>query len=150
LWTLAVISVAVWLIYLRVYRYLSRGRMSTLLTLRILSLIFLSLLLFQPVFAFTNDQGQREKIAVVIDASGSMDHIDQANEPSRFRQSVIAVQNTLLPRLGDHYLLQFYAYDGKHPDPLKPEEFDRIVANGTSSDFSAALGLAASGNPKEI
>ena len=149
-WTLAVIAVAVWLIYLRVYRYLSRGRMTALLSLRILSLIFLSLLLFQPVLAFTSSPNKRDKIAVVIDASGSMDHIDEANEPSRFRQSVIAVQNTLLPRLGDHYELQFYAYDGKHPDPIKAEEFDRIVANGTSSDFSAALGLAASGNPKEI
>lgn len=150
-WTALVLILAVWLIYLRVYRYLSRWRMAALLVLRILGLAFLTLLLFEPVLAVTSAPRNKQKVAVLIDASGSMDHVDAANEPSRFRQSVIAVQNTLAPRLSEHFDLQFYAYDGKHPDPLKAaEEYDRIAANGTLSDFSAALGMACSSGAREV
>lgn len=145
IWTALLAFLAMWLIYQRVYRYLSRTRMSVLFTLRVVGLCALLLMLFEPVLAFTRGPSEHATLSVVLDASGSMSISDQPNEPNRYRQSVLAVQNVLIPRLKDRYNLRFYAYDGKHQQPIKSAGvLDGVAPGGTVTDLSAALGLALS------
>ncbi len=146
IWTALLAMIAMWLIYQRVYRYLSRTRMATLFTLRIVGLLALLLMLFEPVLAFTRGPADHSVLAVVLDASGSMSISDQPNEPNRYRQCVIAVQNVLAPKLKDRYNLRLYAYDGKHTQPIKNAgALDGVTPSGSVTDLSAALGLAISG-----
>lgn len=142
---------AVWLFYLRVYRYLSRFRMVTLLGLRVAGIVALLLLLFQPVLALVPDAGERRKIAVVIDASGSMSIADSPNEPNRYRQSVLAARDILIPALADTYTAQVYAYDGKHLTALEsPDALDAIVPAGGTSDLAVAVSLATGGGAEQV
>ncbi|MCL2646458.1 MAG: glutamine amidotransferase [Phycisphaerales bacterium] len=143
-WTLLVLIVAVYLFYRRVYHYLPRVRMVTLFALRTLGMITLTMLLFQPVLGFIKTPESRSKLAIIVDASGSMSYSDAPNQPNRYRQAAIAVQNTLVPRLEKNFDLQIFAYDGKHSAPLKSsDELDQIAPNGESTDLGAAMALAA-------
>ena len=151
LWTTFLAISAIWLFYHRVYRYLPRVRIITLCTLRITAMLLLIGLLFKPILARSIGPGSKVPLAVVIDASGSMSISDQPNEPNRYRQCVLAVQNVLVPRLSEHYTLSFYAYDGKHAAPLPhAEDLDTIPANGTTTDLLAAIGLGSSGGATQI
>ena len=113
-WTLIVLIGAVYLFYKRVFQYLPRVRRVTLFSLRALGLLSLTLLLFEPVLGFVHNPENKPRLAIVVDASGSMSYSDAANQPNRYRQAAIAVQNTLVPRLEKAFDLQVFAYDGKH------------------------------------
>ena len=56
-WTLAMTFLAIFLFYRRIYRYLSRFRMWTLLLLRIAAILTLVTLLFQPMLGFMRRLG---------------------------------------------------------------------------------------------
>src|SRR5262249_14376571 len=114
LFTLLVVVGAVFLFYRRVYRFLPRVRMLTLFGLRAIGLITLGVLLFQPVVGFIKTPTSKPTLSIIVDASGSMSYSDAPNQPNRYRQASIAVQNTLVPRLEKNFQLQIFAYDGKH------------------------------------
>jgi uncharacterized membrane protein len=150
-WTVVVLLATFFLLYQRVHRYLSGFRMTSLLVLRVLAVMLLVVELFQPALALTSEPGRRKKLAVVVDASGSMACVDEANTPSRYRQSVLAAQNTLASLLAEHYELEYYAYDGKHNGPLgSAKEYDQIVADGTVTDLAAAIGLGSGREAAQI
>ncbi|HUO10266.1 MAG TPA: glutamine amidotransferase [Phycisphaerae bacterium] len=140
--TILSVILAVFLFYRRVYRYLSRWRMGMLFSLRSAGLIALALLLFQPVLGFVRMPENRPRIAIVVDASGSMSYSDTVNEPNRFLQAAIAVQDTLEPRLAKAFDVKIFAYDGKHPDALSgPDELRSISPDGEVTDLGAAIGM---------
>jgi len=150
-WSAAVLVLAIFLFYARVYRYLSKPRMITLFSLRVLGLLLLLSLLFQPVLGFIKAPDNKLPIAIVIDASASMSIADQPNEPNRYRQSVLAAQNTLLPRLAEKYHLHFFAYDTKQTAALpSADTLGQVSPAGNSTDLNAALHLADSVNPQHV
>jgi uncharacterized membrane protein len=150
LWTVTVVAVAIAMFYQRVYHYLSVGRITALLFLRYLSAALLLLLLFQPVIAFVEGAGPLSKIAIVIDASKSMSVADAANEPNRYRQSVLAAQ-TIAARLDDKFNIQCFAYDDKHQDPLPSvDAYDTISPDGMITDLSVAFGLGINNGAAQI
>ncbi len=141
-WTLLVILCAVFLFYRRVYRYLSRFRMTVLFSLRALGLFALTLLLFQPVLGFVRTPDHRPRVAIIVDASASMSFSDAINEPNRFMQAAIAVQDTLAPRLEKAFDVQIFAYDGKHTAPLDGADALRTIPpDGEVTDLGAAAGM---------
>jgi uncharacterized membrane protein len=141
-WMVVVILAAVFLFYRRVYRALSVFRMGVLFGLRAVGLLALALLLFQPVLGFTETPTHRPRIAIVVDASGSMGFSDTVNEPNRFLQSAIAVEDTLSPRLEKSFDVQLFAYDGKHPAALgSSSELRSIAPDGQVTDLGAAVGM---------
>ena len=151
LWTLLITLTAVFLFYRRVYHYLSTFRMGVLFALRTAAILGLVTLLFQPLLATIRNPELKPKLSVVIDASGSMSISDQPNEPNRYRQAVLAVNNTLIPRLADKYAVQLFAYDGKHVAPLRnSDEYDQIPPNGTVTDLTAAIGLGTSSGAGQV
>ena len=100
--------------------HLRGGRRWTLMLLRIAGMAALLLLLFRPVLAIIQGADEAKPVlAVVVDASASMSYNDAANQPNRYRQAAIAVENTLAPRLEKAYRLSVFAYDTKHTAPLE-------------------------------
>ena len=141
-WMAIVIVTAIFLFYRRVYRYLSTLRMTILFALRAVGLLALTLLLFQPTLGFTETPTHRPRIAIVVDASGSMGFSDTVNQPNRYLQSAIAVEDTLSPRLEKSFDVQLFAYDGKHSAPLgDPSDLRSIPPEGQVTDLGAAVGM---------
>lgn len=142
-WTMLWSVLAIWLFYRRVFGFLTRGRIGLLLVLRVVGVAALLLLLFEPVVGLTKNPDSRPRLAIVVDASGSMSTSDQLNEPNRYRQSVLAVQNVLAPRLADLYDLAYFAYDGKHNQalPLGAAGYDTIPPEGQTTDLLTAVTL---------
>jgi len=150
-WTLGSVLVAVWIFYQRTYQFLTPRRRASLLALRVAGMLALVLLLFQPVLGFTHEPASKNTLAVVIDASGSMSVNDKANEPNRYRQSVVAVRNVLAPRLAGLYTITYFAYDGKHTEPLgDADEYDAIPPNGNVTDLATAVRLGSSAGSGQI
>ncbi len=144
-WTFLILMVGTYLFYKRVFRHMPRFRRWMLLGLRGGAMGLVVMLLFQPLLAFVKAPDTRQKLSIVVDASESMSIGDQPNEPNRYRQSVLAVRGTLVPRLSEHYDLQVFVYDGKHGSALKSgEELEAISPNGKTTDLPVAVGLGTS------
>ncbi|HVT80364.1 MAG TPA: glutamine amidotransferase, partial [Phycisphaerae bacterium] len=137
------LAAAVALFYSTVHGTLARWRLVTLSGLRIAGILALVLLFFRPVLAIVRGPAAvKPQLAIVVDASASMGYNDAANQPNRYRQAALAVQNTLVPRLGRAYSLQCFAYDGVHTSPLSSaDQYDTIVPNADVTDLGAALSL---------
>jgi uncharacterized membrane protein len=142
----AVLAAAMVLLYRGTGREagLTRRRQVCLVGLRVLGMLALVLLLFRPVLAIVHGPaGGKPVVAIVVDASASMGYNDMPNQPNRFRQAALAIENTLTPRLEKAYKVDVYAYDGMHTAALpQAEALDSIVPNGEVTDLGAAIGLA--------
>ncbi len=148
--TAGLMILAVWIFYRRMYNFLGRRRMFSLLTLRSAGLLFLLLMMFEPAIAWVTVPHRLAKIGVVIDASGSMSVSDQPNAPSRYLQSVMAVQQ-LSQIIHRHFQIQYFAYDGKHNAPLTNEkQYSAIAPDGEQTDLPAALKLATDNGDREV
>ena len=141
LFVLMVLGAAIFLFYRGVYSALTRTRRALLFSLRIVGIVALVALLFRPVLAVVEGRAATKPlIHIVVDASASMGYNDAPNQPNRFRQSVLAIQNLLVPRLQEVYSMLVFAYDGQHGEPLSsPDELDKILPNGNVTDLGAAI-----------
>ncbi|HTV47420.1 MAG TPA: hypothetical protein VMG59_03145 [Phycisphaerae bacterium] len=143
-------SLAVWLFYGRVFDYLGWRRISILFLLRVLSVLFLILLLFEPEITWVEIPRQVSTLGIVIDASGSMSVNDQPNEPSRYLQSVLAAK-LLIDQLQGRFNVECFAYDGKHDTPLaSPDVWSSIAPDGTMTDLPQPIQAAVNAGAKQI
>src|SRR5262245_12677191 len=140
---LTLLAWAVILFYSTVHGALLRSRLLALSSLRIAGILALVLLLFRPVVAIVRGPAAtKPELALIIDASASMGYNDAANQPNRYRQSALALPNTLVPRLRSSSSLKLSAYDGTHTAALNSaDDFDTILPNGDVTDLGAALSL---------
>ena len=148
--TAALLIAAIWIFYQRVYRFLGRRRMISLLLLRSAGVVFLLLMMFEPTLAWVTIPHRLTKLGIVIDASGSMSVNDQANAPSRYLESVMAVHQ--LSHIVRHYFqIEYFAYDGKHNAPLTSEhEYSTIAPDGDQTDLPTAIKLAVNNGAREV
>ena len=94
------------------------------------------------MLGFIHSPENKPRLSIIVDASGSMSYSDAPNQPNRYRQAAIAVQNTLVPRLEKNFDIQVFAYDGKHSAALKgSDELDQVPPNGDATDLGAAIAL---------
>ncbi len=149
---LLILAAAIFLFYRGVYTSLTRSRRITLVSLRVLGMSALVLLLFRPVLAIVQGPSATKPVlAIVVDASASMGYNDAPNQPNRFRQSALAIQNTLVPRLEKSFRFQIYAYDGIHTEPLPgADDLDKILPLGEVTDLGAAITLPGNGAAQTI
>ena len=142
LFTFAIAGLAVWLFYKRVYQVLGKRRILSLFSLRLASMAFILLLMFQPVLAWITVPHNMPSLGIMIDASGSMSVNDQPNEPSRYLLSVQAA-HMLIHNLKGHFAVKCFAYDGIHNAPLtSPAQWTAIAPDGKLTDLPAAIKLA--------
>ena len=84
----AVIVAAIAVFYSAVYAYLGRRRITTLLLLRFAAILALLLALFKPAISIApSAEESKLVVAVLLDRSASMDTIDHADLPNRYRHA---------------------------------------------------------------
>ena len=93
---------AAWLYYLhrRMRRRVSPGRARWLLLPKILTLVALLFVLFNPVSAMQKDESVKGKLLVLVDSSSSMDVADDYHRPRVVRARQI-VEGALFPGAPD-------------------------------------------------
>lgn len=141
------VVLAVGVFYSTVYAYLGRRRMAALLLLRFCAILALLLILFKPAVSYTpGGPGVKLSLPVLVDRSASMNAIDHADLPNRYRQAVeaLAAQSERMAwhfRVGwYHFAKRVQAVDrGEELAALSPAE----AADGT--DIALALRRAAAG-----
>ncbi len=144
----ATVVAAVAVFYSAVYAYLGRRRITTLLVLRCLAILALLLILFKPAVSVHPAPGGRKLgLAVLVDRSASMDTIDHADLPNRYRQSIdalLAQQRRLEKRFAvgwNHFATRVEQVEG-------PDELAALAVTAPecqTTDVAAALRRAIAG-----
>ncbi len=138
----SVIMLAVGVFYSAVYAYLGRRRMTVLLALRFLAILALLLILFKPALSI-QPVGEEAHLVlpVLLDRSGSMDTIDQADLPSRYRQAVQAL-TAQADRLKGHFRVAWHHFAERVQTVEGAAELEKLTPTGAgteSTDIAKAL-----------
>jgi uncharacterized membrane protein len=141
-WTLTLMCILAATFYLNLHEQLGTARMLTLLSLRVLALVLLVPMLFEPVWRFIQQPTIRRPLAILIDTSGSMSVPDVLNGPSRI-QSVWQTLSPTLPKIREHFEPRFYSFSSGCAELKSPEAISTLAADGKSTDFVAAVNKAA-------
>lgn len=113
----------------------SPGRRWVLLTFRGLNLLLVAVLLLGPAIEHRRLKPLRSRIALLLDASGSMSVDDGGRSRSRRVLDFLSNHAAGLERLRQDYLLQTYSF----ADKLTPAEPGRLRVDGEATDIGAAL-----------
>jgi len=88
------VVLAVAMFYLTVYAYLGTGRLTTLMVLRVLAILTLLLILFQPMVRVTaGEDGNKPPLLILLDRSRSMSVADPPLTVSRYDQAIQTLRN---------------------------------------------------------
>ncbi len=87
---LVLLGFGAWWAYRRFGATLTRGQRTFLVTLRILLIAFFLLLLVRPILLITINEPIRERLLVLLDASESMNIVDQRSDPEDVDRAAIA------------------------------------------------------------
>lgn len=147
----AVVAAAVGVFYSVVYGYLGRRRIAALLVLRCLGILALLLILFKPALSHQPAGEAKLGLSVLVDRSGSMDSVDHADLPSRYRQAAEAL-SAQRRRLGEHFelSLRHFARQAQAVDDV--DELGALSASGEgtdATDIAGALRDALADHPAE-
>ena len=89
----AQVALAIWVFYSMVYGYLGRARLAGLMALRCAAILALMLLLFKPALSvLASPAGDRPRLPILVDRSGSMATTDDVNLPDRYHQCAAMLQ----------------------------------------------------------
>jgi hypothetical protein len=128
----AEIALAIGVFYSMVYGYLGRFRLAGLMALRCAAILALMLLLFKPALSIlASPAGDRPRLPILVDRSGSMATTDDVNLPDRYHQCVQTLQ-AQQQRLGRNFTPLWY-------------QFARSAAEAKSLDALAALSAGGEG-----
>ncbi len=126
------ITLAIGVFYSMVYGYLGRGRMAGLMALRCAAILALMLLLFKPALSISaSPAGDRPRLPILVDRSGSMATTDDVNLPDRYHQCVAMLQ-AQQQRIDRNFTPRWY-------------QFARSVSQAKSLDALAALSAGGQG-----
>jgi uncharacterized membrane protein len=142
-WTTILMCVLSATFYLHLRPQLGTAKMSVLLTLRLLTVIMLVPMLFEPVWRFGKAETKKTPLTFLIDTSGSMSVPDVPNGPTRI-QSIWQTLRPLLPKIEGNFVARFYHFDSACAPMKNPRDLAEISADGRSTDFVAAVNQAAS------
>ncbi|MFB3893800.1 MAG: glutamine amidotransferase [Phycisphaerae bacterium] len=144
------VILAVGVFYSAVYAHLGTGRMTALMALRCAAILALLLVLFKPVITMTPSGADKPYLEVLVDRSGSMATIDEANVPTRYAQAVqmLAGQRA---RIEKHFrpVWRHFAASAYSADSL--DEMARLTPSGEGTggtNLAAAIRTAATEYPK--
>jgi uncharacterized membrane protein len=133
-WTFVLLAILSTTFYLNLLGRLGVRRTGVLLGLRLLALLALVPMLFEPVWSFVTKPKPEKPVLFVIDTSGSMSFPDIQNGPTRI-QSVWQAIQPQLEKLNEHFVPQYFAFDTELRELKKPEDLTRIVADGKATDI---------------
>jgi len=142
----AQIALAIGVFYSMVYGYLGRARLAGLMALRCAAILALMLLLFKPALSIlASPAGDRPRLPILVDRSGSMATTDDVNLPDRYHQCVAMLQ-AQQQRLGRSFRPLWYQFarsagEAKSLDALAAMSAGGEGADGT--DLAGAIRAAA-------
>lgn len=123
----------------RTLRNAPRGQRWAVMGLRIFLVAALSLLLLKPSIVLLSPVQQKEKLAVVIDASKSMSISVQNGQPSRWQSALDALEKGNLEPLSKRYDLEYYTLGKALTPVMGAEALKSISPLEEDSDFGTAL-----------
>jgi uncharacterized membrane protein len=104
------VALAIGVFYSMVYGYLGRGRLAGLMALRCAAILALMLLLFKPALSVSaSPAGDRPRLAILVDRSGSMATTDELNLPDRYHQCTAMLQ-AQQQRIGRNFTPLWYHF----------------------------------------
>lgn len=137
-------------IYASVFRHLGPGRLTTLLALRIASILAVLLILFKPALVPTGPaSGEGPAIAILMDRSASMATEDHPHRPSRYRQAA-AILAGQQDRLAGHFRPSVFHFARSASPAESIAALQALEPTGPATDatdLAAALAAAASTEP---
>jgi len=135
----AVIVAAIAVFYSAVYAYLGRRRITTLLLLRFGAILALLLALFKPAISIAPSAEESKLVlAVLLDRSASMDTIDHADLPNRYRQAADAL-SAQRERMAEHFRIGWRHFAETAQSVADAEELASLSPTGASTDIAGAI-----------
>jgi uncharacterized membrane protein len=132
--------------YYRAFGMLKRHQWQTLLVLRILAILLIVLLLFQPVFSYYRDLEEQPAMVFLLDHSRSMSISDDASGVPRFQRARQQVE-AWWEKLKDDFNLRLITF-AERAEPLEGvEQLPAVAADGKATSLSRALVSAARAYP---
>lgn len=126
------------LFYRRVYGYLGRWRMWSLVALRLTAVMVVLVLLFRPVLSRLGLPFEKPLLLAVLDTSASMSVSDKTNTPSRLREAVGSL-DLALPSVADVFRTRLYTTDSVVQAAQDLPEILTRGAVGEGTNLSAAV-----------
>ncbi len=108
-WTFVMLADLSATFYLNLGAQLGVRRMSTLLSLRLIALMLLVPMLFEPVIRYIARPKPEKPLIFLVDTSGSMSVPDVQNGPTRF-QSAMQALRPQLPKINEHFIPHFFTF----------------------------------------
>lgn len=112
---------------------------AVIMALRVVLVASLSFLLLKPSIVLLSPLKQKEKLAVLVDASRSMSIATQAGQPTRWKAALDAFRSGPLTDLAQQYDLEFYTF-GRGLNPQAGlDAVASLNADEEESDLSESL-----------
>ena len=137
-WTFVMVALVSTLSYLRQLAITGLRHTAILLSLRLLALVLLVPMLFEPVVRYIATTRPDRPLFVVVDSSGSMSVPDLQNGPTRI-QSVWAALQPQLDKIQKTFAARFFAFDSTCRELPSSGAISSITADGKSTDIVKAL-----------
>lgn len=137
-WTFAVVSLLSAVFYLNLRDKLSTVKMSTLLGMRVVGLVLMVPMLFEPVIRYVTTPKPERPLLIAVDASGSMSVPDIQNGPTRM-QSVWQTLRPLGPMVNEKFVPRYFVFATETRELKKPDELATLPADGKATDLVRAV-----------
>ena len=136
----AQIALAIGVFYSMVYGYLGRARLAGLMALRCAAILALMLLLFKPALSIlASPAGDRPRLPILVDRSGSMATTDDVHLPDRYHQCVQMLQ-AQQQRLGRSFTPLWYQFARSAAEVKSLDALAGLSAGGQGADGTDLAG----------
>jgi len=138
IWTFLLLADLSTIFYLNLRDQLSVNRTALLLGIRIVALLMLVPMLFDPEWHVVFTPKPEKPLFFLIDTSGSMSFPDVQNGPTRL-QSVWQAIRPEAGKINDHFKPSYFTFDSSTRELKQPDELARLAADGKSTDIVGAI-----------
>jgi uncharacterized membrane protein len=139
LWTAALMALVTSVFYAQLRSQLEPGQWWILLALRMLALLLLVPMLFEPVIRWVTKPSADRPLIFLVDTSGSMSFPDVQNGPTRL-QSVNQALSAQMPRVREYFSPEMFTFAGDFRELSSVDQLATTPADGQSTDIAAAVG----------
>ncbi len=137
-WTYVMLADLSATFYLNLSSQLGGRRMGILLGLRLIALLLLVPMLFEPVIRYIARPKPEKPLVFLVDASGSMSVPDVQNGPTRFASAVAALQPQL-PKISQHFVPHFFTFATSADELKTAADLKTAKPDGQATDIVAGV-----------
>lgn len=148
-WTTGILILLSWIQYQDLKSRLSSVQFRWLVWLRLVTLVLVVPMLFEPVLRWTTRRAPDHSLVLLVDVSGSMSISDAQNGPTRI-QSVVQTLTRQWDWVSDRFkpVIIPFSVSGKTAPVETPQKLASVQANGPSTDLVSAIAKAQASFPQ--